>query len=75
MKTRRVTENGLTWVEVVPWAPPAVDQPITPLVQATPEVALPGGLHGDPDRANAERRRRAANAVLEKHGLRPRPWT
>ena len=72
MKTRRVTKNGITWTEVVPWAPPAVDQPIRPLASGPPEVALPGGLHGGDPNRDAERRRRRVDAMLEAHGIRPR---
>jgi hypothetical protein len=54
--------------------PADIDQPIRPLVpHGQLEVAI--SLYGDPGRNAAERRRRAANEVLAKAGLRPRPWT
>ena len=71
MRSRRVTERGISWVEVVPWTPPPVDQPIRPLVpQGQPEVPL-RLYDGDPQH-EAECRRRKVNALLEKRGVRPR---
>jgi hypothetical protein len=63
------------WTEWVQLPPPDVDQPLRPLASGQPEVALPGGLYGGDDRARRDtERRRAADAVLQAHGLRPRPW-
>jgi hypothetical protein len=42
---------------------------------AVPPVAgLPGGLYGNDEARAATERRRKANAILEKAGLRPQPW-
>ena len=63
-----------SWTEWVPMPPPApIEGPLSPLVpQGTPAAAIPGGLYGNPT-ANRDRdRRRTVNALLEKHGLRPR---
>ena len=50
-----------------------IDGPLAPLVpQGTPAPAIPGGLYGNPSANRATGRRRKVNALLEKHGLRPR---
>ena len=61
---------------VVPPPPqPDLDPAIALLAMTTPKAAtLPGGLWGDPEANRDAERRRKANQVLEKHGLRPRPW-
>jgi len=69
-RTRRVTKNGISWVETVPWTPPPIDAPLLPLTHAAPEVPL-RLYDGDPHH-DAERRRRHVDTLLEKHGLRPR---
>jgi len=70
VKTRRVTERGISWVEVVPWAPPAADQPIRPLTHPPAEVPL--SLHGNPDGNRDAQRRRKVDELLEQRGVRPR---
>ena len=67
-----MTKNGISWTEVVPWTPPAVDTPIRPITQAgPPEVAI--SLHGDDRAHHASQRRRRVDTMLEARGLRPRP--
>ena len=43
-----------------------------PLTEQEQQAGIPGGLYG-PDKS-AERRRRAADRVLQDAGLRRRPW-
>ncbi len=70
MRSRRRTLNGISWVEVAPSPQPAIDAPIRPLTQATLEVAV--SLYGDPAAGRDAARRRKVDAVLAKHGVRPR---
>jgi hypothetical protein len=70
LRTRRVTQNEITWTEVAAWIPPEVDQPLVPLYAGPTEIAI--SLDGNPGVNQANERRRKVNALLEKHGVRPR---
>ena len=63
--------RGISWVEVVPWTPPPVDQPIRPLVPQGQPRCRSASTTATPQH-EAERRRRKVNALLEKRGVRPR---
>jgi hypothetical protein len=56
-----------------PLPQPDVDPALALLAATTPKAAsLPGGLWGDTDRSEADRRRRRVDALLEARGIRPR---
>ena len=44
------------------------------LAEQTPKTAVIGGLYGDPNAHLGNERRRKADDVLEKFGLKPRRW-
>ena len=72
MTGRRRHMNGISWVEKAPAQPqPAIDQ-IAPLVPATPEVAMPGGLYGNTNAGRDTERKRKVDRLLEEAGVRPR---
>jgi hypothetical protein len=61
----------LVW-EQLPKLGPS-DPAATLSAESTPKIPdLPGGLYGNDEQRRANERRRAADAVLEQAGLRPR---
>lgn len=61
-----------TW-EALPM-PDTTDPALKLLAEQTPKVAAIGGLYGDPNAHRETERRRKADAVLEKFGVKPRRW-
>lgn len=58
---------------VPPLRKPHIDPALKLLAEQMPSLATrPGGLYGKPDRSGE--RRRAADDVLEKFGVKPRRW-
>ena len=69
MTGRRRHMNGISWVEKAPAQPqPAIDQ-IAPLVPATPEVAMPGGLYGNTNAGRDTERKCPASRKWQGFGL------